>query len=126
MKLNKKDFLFSEWQRLSYSEKREIWNHYWNPYKPLIGYDTKKDIVRNFIEISNIDGLQFGLRCFGWEVYEIYVVVENSKIRVPKKFADLPVNKGLLINKINDSFATVKFDYGGTLDIDLTEKIFIG
>jgi len=120
------DYTFDKWQQLSLEEKSEILNHYWNPYKPLIGYDTKKEIVENFIKITKINGLQFGLRSFGWYVYEIYVVLDNSKIRVPKEFADLTVNKGLIIDKIDDNLVKVKFNYGGTLDIDLTQKIFIG
>jgi len=120
------DYTFEKWQQLSIKEKSEILNHYWNPYEPLNGYYTKKEIVESFIKLSKINGLQFGIRSFGWEVYEIYVVVDNSKIRVPKKFADLPVNKGLIIERIDDKLVKVKFDYGGTLDIDLTQKIFIG
>ena len=126
MNQSNKDFSFNEWQQLSYSQKREICNHFWNPFEPMIGYDIKMNIVENFIKESKINGIQFGLRSFGWEVYEIYVVVGNSKIRVPKIFADLPVNKGLIINKINGSLAKVKFNYGGIIDIDLTRKIFIG
>ena len=120
------DYTFEKWQQLTYEQKRDIWNHYWTPYNPTIGYEAKKNIVENFIVTSKVKGFQFGLRSFGWEVYELYVVVDNSKIRVPKKFADLPVNKGVIIARIDDKLAKVKFDYGGTFDIDLTQKIFIG
>ncbi len=42
MEYNNKDLSFTEWQNLSYSDKREIWNNYWNPYAPEIGLQTKK------------------------------------------------------------------------------------
>lgn len=121
------DYNFDEWRILSFEQKREIWNHYWNPYEPKIGYETKRAIVENFMKTLKIEVLQCGLRSFGWYVYELYVVVNDSKIRVPKKFEDLNVNKGLLIRKIDDgNLVNVKFEYGGTLQIDLSQKIYIG
>jgi len=120
------EFSFTEWQELSYFDKREIWSHYWNPYKPEIGLKTKKEIVDNFIKSTGIKALQFGLKSFGWGVYLIFVVVEDSKIRVPKQFVDITVNKGIVKNKFDNNFAEVKFNYGGTSKVDLRQRIVIG
>jgi hypothetical protein len=121
----KKDIGFNDWEKLSFSEKREIWNHYWNPYEPEIGLKTKREIVENFINSTKITGLQFGLKNFGWGVYMLFVIVENSRIRVPKNFSDLPVNKGIVEKWIDKDKIEVKFNYGGTTTIEINDKIII-
>ena len=120
-----KDIGFNEWQNLSYSDKRDIWNHYWNPYHPEIGMSTKREIVENFIKSTKINGLQFGLGTFGWGVYMLFVIVEKSSIRVPKNFSDLHVNKGIIKKWIDKNKVEVKFSDGGTTTIDLYNKIDI-
>ena len=67
------------------------------------------ELVENLIKATKFNALQYGIKSFGWYVYELYVVVENSKIRVPKVFADLSVNKGLVISRINNELVRVKF-----------------
>src|SRR5688572_17356735 len=102
MDKNIEELSFTEWQKLSYSDKREIWNHYWDPYKPEIGLKTKQEIVDNFIKSTGINASQFGLKNFGWGAYLIFVVVEDSKIRVPRQFSDISVNKGVIKNKLDN------------------------
>lgn len=80
----------------SISKKRDIWNHYWNPYKPEIRASLKRDIVNNFIKSTSIQALQYGIRSFGQEVYLLFIIVENSKVRVPKRFSDIFINKGVV------------------------------
>ncbi|MBB6464091.1 hypothetical protein [Flammeovirga kamogawensis] len=122
---SKKDIGFNDWEKLSFSEKREIWNHYWNPYEPEIGSKTKRELVEQFINSTKIIGLQFGIGNFGWGVYMLFVIVENSRIRVPKNFSDLPVNKGIVKKWIDKDKIMVKFNYGGTTTIELNDKIII-
>ena len=122
---SKKDIGFDDWEGLSFSEKREIWNHYWNPYEPEIGLKTKRELVEQFISSTKIDGLQFGIGNFGWGVYMLFVIVENSRIRVPKNFSDLPVNKGIVKKWIDKKKIEVKFNYGGIIRIELNDKIII-
>ncbi len=125
MENSDKDIGFIEWQRLSFSDKREIWNHYWNPYEPEIGHKTKQEIVDNFIKSTKIKGLQYGLGYFGWGAYQLFVIVNDSSIRVPKNFADISVNKGIIKKWIDKNNVEVKFNYGGTTTVDLGQKIII-
>ena len=120
------DYAFEEWLKLDFSVKREIWNHYWDPWNPSIGYKTKMELVENLIKNTKFNSLQYGIKSFGWYVYQLYVVVENSKIRVPRHFAELSVNKGLVIGRIDNDHVRVKFSYGGEQDIDLRQRIYIG
>jgi len=124
MKLDK-DITFSEWESLSATEKLYIINNYWTPYKCQIGAFTKREIVYNFIKSTAVSGIQYGIRSFGWEVYLLFVIVENSGIRVPKEFSNISVNKGVIIEWIDNKHAKVKFGYGGTEIINLEEKIII-
>lgn len=124
MVLNK-DVTFSEWKMLSSTEKLYIINNHWNPYEPLIGITTKREIIDNFIKTIPINGLQYGIRSFGWEVYFLFIIVENSKTRIPEKFSDIPINKGVVKKWIDDKHVEVKFRYGGTEVISLEERIII-
>jgi hypothetical protein len=120
------DYNWEEWQNLNEIEKRNIFNHVWDAFNPEIGHKTKNEIVDNFIQSLNFDGQQYGIKCFGWNVYMLFVIVDNSKIRVPKNFGGLSVNKGVILKKIDNEKSLVKFSYGGTLEINLKEKIIIG
>jgi hypothetical protein len=122
---SKMDIGFNDWEKLSFSEKREIWSLYWNPYEPEIGSKTKLELVEQFINSTKINGLQFGIGNYGWGVYMLFVIVENSRIRVPKKFSDLPVNKGIVTKWVDKDIIEVKFNYGGTRTIELKDKIII-
>ena len=120
------DYTWEEWQNLNDIEKRNIFNHVWDAFNPKIGQKTKTEIINNFIKSVKIQGPQYGIKCFGVYVYMLFVIVDNSKIRVPKKFGGLLVNKGVILKKIDSEKSLVKFGYGGTVEIDLKEKIIIG
>jgi len=119
------EYNLQQWLKLTDIERINIINHNWDPYNPTIGQKIKGEIVNEFISKNRITARQFGLKSFGWTVYMLYVVVDNSRERVPSKFLGLSVNKGIIISKIVDNKAMVKFNYGGTLEIDLTERISI-
>ena len=123
---NHYEYELEQWKQLSENEKRNIVNHYWDPYNPSVGYKTKKEIIDDFIKETNIPVRQFGLKSFGWTVYMLYVVVDDSQIRVPAIFRGLPVNKGVIIESPRTDKSKVKFKYGGTLELNLTDKIMIG
>lgn len=116
---------FDEWNELSFESKSVIWNHHWNPYEPEIGKTTKQAIVEQFANELKVDFEQIGIDSFGWTVYMLFVIVNDSRIRVPKEFSDLPTNKGVIIDYLDASRAKVKFGYGGTVVIDLTDKMKI-
>jgi hypothetical protein len=124
--LDEREFYSLEkWKSLSLDEKREIWNHVWDPFHPQIGFITKSEIVECFVKNIKINALQYGIRSFGWYVYALYVVVEDSRIKVPEKFLDVNVNKGVFQKTIDKNKALVKFRYGGLTEIDLTDKVII-
>jgi len=120
-----KELTFEEWNDLSFESKRDIWNHHWNPYEPKIGEKTKQAIVEKFAEDLNVEFKQIGIGSFGWTVYMLFVIVEDSKVRIPKAFSDVPVNKAVIIEHLDSNKAKVKFGYGGIIEIDLTEKMKI-
>ena len=125
MKPITKELTFDEWNGLSFESKREIWNHHWTPHEPEIGKNTKQSIVERFANELKVDFEQVGIGAFGWTVYMLFVIVKDSKTNIPKRFSDLPVNKGLIIERLKANLANVKFDYGGTTQIDLTDNMII-
>ncbi|TNE70446.1 hypothetical protein EP331_12150 [bacterium] len=120
-----KELTFEEWNDLSFESKRDIWNHHWNPYQPEIGKITKRAIVERFVNDLKVDFEQIGIGSFGWTVYMLFVIVKDSKTRIPKEFSDLPVNKGVIFEHLDSNKVKVKFGYGGTAVIDLTDKMKI-
>jgi hypothetical protein len=125
MTTNDLEYDLGQWEKLNDNERINIINHFWDPYNPDIGRKTKKEIIDAFIGKTKIAAHQYGIRTFGWTVYMLYLVVDTSRQRVPSQFLGLGVNKGIIIRKGPDK-AKVKFNYGGTFDLDLTEKIMIG
>ena len=119
------EYDIGQWLKLTDSERINIINNLWDPYNPTIGQKIKREIVNEFISKTRISARQFGLKSFGWTVYMLFVVVDNSRERVPSKFLGLSVNKGIIISNVVDNKAMVKFNYGGTVEIDLTERISI-
>lgn len=120
-----RELTFDEWEDLSYESKRDIWNHHWNPYELKYGKETRISIVNAFADNLKIEFQQIGIGYFGWGVWMLFVIVDNSRIRIPKEFASIPVNKGIIIENLNDNVARVKYGYGGTVELDLTEKLKI-
>jgi hypothetical protein len=119
------EYDIGQWLKLTDSERINIINNLWDPYNPTIGHKIKREIANEFISKTRISARQFGLKSFGWTVYMLFVVVDNSRERVPSKFLGLSVNKGIIISNVVDNKAMVKFNYGGTVEIDLTERISI-
>ncbi|KDN54951.1 hypothetical protein [Flavobacterium seoulense] len=122
-----KDFEYDliKWKTFSKEEKLKIINHFWDPYNPTKGQNIKMEIVNEFIDKFKINAKQFGIKNFGWNVYMLYIIVDNSKTKVPFEFLGLPINKGVIINKSNENKVIVKFRYGGKAEIDITKKIII-
>jgi hypothetical protein len=114
-----------QWEKLDEIQRNNIVNHYWDPYNPTIGQKTKKQIVDYFTRKLKIPGRQFGLKTFGWTQYMLYVIVDNSKQKVPSNFLGLAVNKGVIVNDSIAEKTTVKFRYGGATQIDLTKNVII-
>lgn len=115
-------YKLEQWLKLSDIERYYIINHIWDPYDSSIAFKTKSEIVECFIKETKIDALQIGIKSFLWADYMIYVIVDNSKKKVPTKFLSLAVNKGVVIQKTRNKKAIVKFRYGGSQEIDLGKK----
>ena len=121
-----RDYTFAEWEALPYEIKRDIWNNYWNPYKPEIGQSTRDVIIdefkRTYPELAQTS-LAIGYGYFGWGVGCVYILVPKSSIRVPQKFASIFVNKGYVSNRIDKETIQVNWRYGGTKsEFKLTAK----
>jgi hypothetical protein len=112
-----RDFTFQEWSGLSFEDKREIWNHYWNPYEPDKGKATRKAIINAFCkanpDIAN-SALEIGYGYFGWYVGCIYLITSGTQ-KVPKHFSDVLVNKGTIVSIISEDSVHVRWrDVGGS------------
>ncbi len=125
MSNDKLEYDLGQWEKLNDNERIRIINQYWDPYNPSVGQKTKTAIVADFMLKNKIAARQFGIASFGWTVYMLYVVVDNSRQRVPSNFLGLPVNKGVITCVSADNTTTVKFNYGGELVMDLTNNIVI-
>lgn len=114
----KRDFSFPEWCALSFEDKRTIWNHHWNPFEPEIGRPTREAIVNAFRTAhpaTSKAARAIGFGYFGHYVGCLYVIVDGGKTSVPKKFADLIVNKGVVREKIDEETLLVDWrDVGGS------------
>jgi predicted sugar kinase len=122
---DKLEFDLGQWIKLSDNERIKIINHYWDPYNQKIGQKTKTEIVDDFMLKNKITARQVGIASFGWTVYMLFVVVDNSRQRVPSNFLGLLVNKGVITSMNADNTTTVKFKYGGKLAMDLANNIVI-
>jgi hypothetical protein len=118
-----RELTFDEWNDLSFESKSDIWNHHWNAYEPEIGKKTKQAIVERFANDLKTDYEQIGIGSFGWTVCMLFVVVKDSKMRIPEEFSGLPVNKGVILERLDMNKANVKFGYGGITEVDLTDKL---
>lgn len=95
-----REYSFSEWNDLSNSEKLKLQNSYWYDDK---GKLTRAAILDEFIkhypEIV-LKSVEIGFCYFGWEVSCLYVLTSKLFLKIPNKFAGVPVNRGLKINKL--------------------------
>ena len=112
-----RDYSFEEWNNLPLEVKRDIWNNYWNPYKPDIGKLTKDVIIEEFKRAypqiaEKILGIGYGY--FGWSVGCIYIIVSDSSLKVPKEFASIVVNKGTIEKQVDKETILVNWRYGGS------------
>ncbi|MDR3610642.1 MAG: hypothetical protein P4L27_08775 [Ignavibacteriaceae bacterium] len=113
-----KDYSLKEWSNLTFNQKRDIWNHYWNRYDNEKGFKTRQNIINAFKDAYpelNKLSIETGFGYFGWDVGMIYVILEDSSIRVPSKFSDISINKGKLISRVNSKEIIVSWKrYGGS------------
>jgi hypothetical protein len=112
-----REYSFEEWQNLPFEIKRDIWNNYWNPYEPEVGQLTRTAIIAEFKRVYTEIGekaVAIGYGYFGWEVGCIYVVVRKSSIRIPKEFASVMVNKGIIVKYLEKETVLVNWKYGGS------------
>ena len=97
--------------------KREIWNHVWSPFDREVGKNTQECLIRAFEEKNKKikeNSIKIGFGWFGHYIACLYVLVSDSKLRVPKHFSDLPVNKGVVKKKLNENEFLVDWSIGGT------------
>jgi hypothetical protein len=119
MMKNEKHYSFHEWKNLDSEAKGKIINQ-WDPYKNDTNHVTQNNIVNGFLkQYSNnsSDFLTVGFGFFGWHVPCIYVIVNDSKIRLPQNFAGLFLNKGTVQNELGDNKFVIKWRYGGSKNL---------
>jgi hypothetical protein len=120
------DYTFEEWMNLPQAEKNQIVHHYWDPYNPAVGRKTKEKILHAFIKSIKAKPIQYGIKTFGWGDYNIFVIVKESKDRIPARFAGISVNKGIIKKQLSSKKYKVRFPYGGIFDIDISASKVIG
>lgn len=113
----KRDFSFQEWDALSYEEKRDVWNQYWSQYNRELGRKTRNEIVSEFRKqypkLSEA-AIDIGIGWFGFGVCCLFIVLQNSKIKVPRDFSDIRINKGVVLEqKEDDTFKVQWREVGG-------------
>jgi hypothetical protein len=113
-----RDFSFEEWTSLLFEAKRVVWNKYWNPFEPDIGEATRSAILTQFRKRYSklfLLALDVGFGYFGHYVACLYAIVPDSKVLVPRKFADIIVNKGVVKKIIDETTVIVDWrDVGGS------------
>ena len=112
-----KDYSFEEWNGLPFEIKRDISNHYWNPYNPKIGQLTREAIIaefKGFYSDITDKAIAIGYGYFGWDVGCIYVILPSSSTRVPKEFTSVMINKGTVEKRLDKETLLVNWRYGGT------------
>jgi hypothetical protein len=121
-----KEYTFEEWSHLTFNQKRDIWNHFWNRYDNEKGIKTRQNIINAFKEAYpelNKLSIEIGFGYFGWDVGMIYVILEGSLIRVPSKFSDIHINKGKIKSKVNSKEIIVSWKrHGGSGNFHLDSK----
>ncbi len=114
-----------QWLELDQNAISQVVHHTWSPYNPEIGIILKTEIVKYFGAALSDKVLQFGLKTFGWGDYMLFAIVEDSKVRIPKNFANLFVNKGVVKEKLEGAKYIVKFNYGGKMVVEIENQISI-
>ncbi len=121
-----KDYTFDDWGQLPNEKKIDIINNYWDPFDSTIGQKTKSTIIENFLRHQTDNSVrQVGIKNFGFYAVQLFVITDNSKLKIPTEFAGLIINKGIIDKQIKDNTYRIKWRDGGHDDIDLTEKIII-
>jgi hypothetical protein len=121
-----KDYTFDDWGQLPNEKKIDIINNYWDPFDSTIGQKTKSTIIENFLRHQTDNSVrQVGIKNFGFYAVQLFVITDNSKLKIPTEFAGLIINKGIIEKQIKDNTYRIKWRDGGHDDIDLTEKIII-
>lgn len=109
-------YTFDEWMKLDSKSRRLIINE-WNPYQNDRKHETQSNLVAGFKDqYSSISSnfLAAGFGFFGWQVPCIYVVVSDSKIRLPQIFDGFLLNKGIIKEEIGDHKFVIKWRYGSS------------
>ena len=111
-----RDFTFEEWAKLSFEDKRYIWNHYWNGYEPQKGKQTRRAILQAFCETHpNLvtNSTEIGFKYCAHYVACIYLITDAS-IRVPSDFLGLLINKGKIESQNSDGTLHVHWRHGAS------------
>ncbi len=99
-----RDYSYSEWVTLAPSERRELIEEYWNPHEPHLGEATRGAILEAFgAEHPHLlSGVAESHTAYftnwGWC---IAVMVLDSAVRVPRRFGEFRVVKGVTGNPGN-------------------------
>lgn len=120
MKPHYKEYNFNDWIHLSDDIRRDIQNHYWTPFDSAIGDKTRHGILEEFIKTIDNDYYLCEFGYFAHYIVGIRYVPKDSKIRTPKNFHGVLLNKGSVKEMIEPNKIKVNWRYSGTeiLEID--------
>jgi hypothetical protein len=116
-----REFTFNEWISLSEDLKKEIIHNYWTPFEPEIGEKTRKEIITHFKASIPTQLKYCEFRYFGFYAEALFVIPKDSETRIPSSFAGLIINKGKIIDTLDDNFFFVKWNHSGSEKIKLNE-----
>lgn len=114
MKPYYKEYNFTDWINLPEDIRRDIRNHYWTPFEPKIGEKTRNQIIEEFIKTIGKDFYLCEFGYFAHYVIGIKFIPKDSKKKVPKDFYGIIINKGKIIERIENNIIKVNWRHSGT------------
>lgn len=117
---------FLRWDTLSPKLKKVIMEQHWLKDSTSDDQDQiklKTSIAEAFANRITPPPIQVGLSHFGWRKNMLFAIVKDDAKKLPKEFSGIPVNKGVIIEEKSNGLSSVRFDFGMSEDLDLSEKI---
>ena len=114
MKQHYKEYNLTDWINLSENVRRDIQNHYWTPFEPEVGANTRNLILDEFIRTIGEDFYLCEFGYFAHYVIGIKYIPYDSRKKVPNYFHGIIINKGKITERIGNDKIKVNWRHHGT------------